>query len=145
MTDAEMLARIHEAERLLHEAVADVPLTCSAQETAAALQGLALKVAETCMTPPQIAHILIAQAEGYLKTARPPEGHGPTDDVIAGAHRVIGDAVEGLHSLGLPAPAVREVLLGYLIAWMGRADPRGSAEMLYRHADAMAGRVSTKH
>lgn len=145
MKDLTTLARVQEAERLIHNAIADIPLACSGPEAAAAVQALGLKMAEACMTPEAIAGNLIAQAEAYLKTPQAKAEAPTSDDLIARAHKIIGGAVEGLYGVGLNAAGVRELLLGYVIAWMSRADPRASAEMLYRHADALAGKSASTH
>ncbi|WP_295706080.1 hypothetical protein [uncultured Brevundimonas sp.] len=151
MKDVHALARVQEAERIIHEAIADVPLTCSGPEAAAAVQGLGLKLAEACMSPQAIAHNLINQAEAYLVAAghasAPPLAPEPLDEatITSTAHRILTEAADKLKAAGIPPVDGSALMLGYAAAWTGKTDPAGAAEALYRYGDALIGKHAAKH
>lgn len=151
MKDLQALARVQEAERIIHDAIADVPLTCSGPEAAAAVQGLGLKLAEACMSPQAIAHNLINQAEAYLAAAdqvsAPPLAPDPLDEatVTSTAHRVLTEAADKMKAAGIPPMIGSALMLGYAAAWTGKMNPTGAAESLYRHGDALIGKHTAKH
>lgn len=145
MKDVHTLARVAEAERILQQAIADAPLTCSAQETAAAMQGLGLRLAEACMPAKAIARNLIDQAEAYLRAAgQITEPANDPDEITDGttqaAHRILTEAAKAMVAAGIPATTGRHLMLGYAAAWVSRDDTHSAAESLYRHADALIGR-----
>lgn len=147
MKDLNTLARVQEAERLIHDAIADVPLACSGPEAAAAVQGLGLKMAEACMEPRLIAQNLLTQAEGYLQAcaAAAPLPADP-DDWTETAHAILSTAADGLKAAGIPASAAAALMLGYASAWASKgANPTTAAENLYRQADAIIGRTRSHH
>lgn len=141
------LARIQEAERLISHAIEDVPLTCTAQEAAAAVQGLGLRMAERCVPPSEIAATLLAQAEGYLKAVD--EAPGATldpDEWTEAAHTILTTAGKALMAAGIPSAGAAALMLGYATAWWANgANPATAAENLYRQADAIIGRTQARH
>lgn len=150
MTDLQSLARIEQAEQILWQAIADVPLTCSAQETAAAVQGLGLRMAEGCLTPRAIAHNLINQAEAYLKAAgesfdaSPSGTTAETLTMTEAAHHILTGAAKAMMAHGIPSADARQLMLGYAAAWAGKDDP-DAAMNLYRYADAIISKGQSKH
>lgn len=145
MTDTS-LARVLEAQRIIGDAIADVPLTCSAPEAAAALQSLGCKMAERCMSPIAIARNLLRQAEAYIAAAPRHEPETISERaVVDRGHAAITACVGHLEAAGIPVPAIQEMLLGFTLAWIGRSGAAESAALLYRHADALAGKVETAH
>lgn len=143
MTDAAHLARLQEIERVLTEAVADVPLTATGPETAAALQSLALKLAERCMAPATIARALLAQAEGYLRLA----GSEGTPEITqtGAAHAILSQAIKSMTGVGMTKPEAGEAMLTFVAAWLASADRRHAASTLYQLADAIAAPSPTAH
>jgi len=144
MIDTASLNRMKEAERVLLQAIEDVPLTCDAREASAAIQSIGLRMAERCMSPPDIARGLMTQAEGYLKADA--AGRGEPETCTEAAHKAFTAAAQLLAQQGIPQPEIREMMLAFAVTWMTNAEgPRQSASVLYRHADALAGRSDTRH
>ena len=144
MADLNALARIQEAERLITAAIADVPLTCSAQDTAAAIQAIALKIAETCITPAGIARVLMTQAEGYLRTVKP-EADGPLSGHHMKAHAILEQAVRSMMAVGLEKGEAGEAMFHYVATWMASQSRRGAAAAFYGMADTLAAPEATSH
>jgi len=149
MTDEAAFNRVKEAERVILQAIEDVPLTCDAREASAAIQSVGLRLAERSMAPADIARTLLAQAEAYMRAAGavspPPLTRTDAEGVTEGAHRVLTTAVASLRQFDLAEETIRELMLGYVLAWIGRADAHSSAALLYRHADALAGKAASTH
>ena len=144
MKDLESLARVAQAEKIIYQAIADVPLAYTPLEVAAAIQGLGLRLAEACLPPRAIARNLIDQAEGYLKYAgdiQPANDVGPRiDDMTEKAHRILTSAAKAMETAGIPLTEGRHLMLGFAAAWMAKGDTQTAAENLYRTADTLIGR-----
>lgn len=136
MTTDQALGRTQEAERLLMEAIQDVPLTATGPEVAAAVQAIGLKLAEQCMEPRLIAHVLIGQAEAYLKAAGQPVPEPMTPTVRA--HGLLTGAIDGMVQTGLTQGEAGEMMLTFVASWLAKEDRGVAAAAFYRLADAMA-------
>lgn len=136
MADLKALARVQEAERLFHDAIADVPLTCSGAEAAAAVQGLGLRMAEACMTPEAIGRNLLAQAEAYLRAA-PTVAQSEKAQTTA-AHAILTTAIDSMIALGIEKGHAGQMMLTYVVAWLAKSDRPFAVETLYQLADSMA-------
>lgn len=145
MTDQAALSRMQEAERVLLQAIEDVPLTCDAREASAAIQSIGLRMAERVMPPAAIARCLMAQAEGYLRKHPADEGAFAAQANPAKAHAILNQAVSAMIGAGLDKGEAGEAMLTFVAAWLSSADPRQGAETFYRLADAMAARTPTQH
>lgn len=143
MTDLNALARVEEAQRLIHDAIADVPLTCSGPEAAAAVQGLGLKMAEACMSPRAIAQNLMAQAEAYLRAA--PKTEATEQKQTSQAFAILEQAINGMIALGIDKGFAGQMMLTYVVGWLANADRTFAAETLYRLADTMSAPEPKKH
>lgn len=149
MTNANPIA---ETERVLIAALSEASLDCSGPELAGALQGLALRVAERCITPRTIAQILLRQAEAYLSAAGDyvappvePESLEPATLTDFG-HRALTEAVGIMRGCGASDFDIREMLLGFVLAWFKKAgDGQSAAAVLYRNADALIGSPGMTH
>lgn len=135
--------RVEQVVQTLQSAIQDIPLDANAVEVAMALQQLALRAGENVAEPRDLARGLIGQAERLMAKARPPERQAQT--VIQVAQEALGVLVELLRNHGASDAAIRELILGYVLTWIGRSEPVGAAELLYRHADALAGRAARAH
>lgn len=145
MNDEQSLARVQETERLLMQAIQDVPLTATGPEVAAAVQSIGLKLAEGCMGPRDIARVLLNQAEGYMKAAgeiteAAIADEAPSGEMTEKAHRILTQAGRDMQAEGIPLSVGSHLMLGYSAAWVCRGDARSAAESLYRTADSMIGR-----
>ena len=138
MQDQTSQNRIQEAERLIHEAIADVPLACSTPEAAAAVQALGLKLAETCMEPRAIAQTLLAQANGYIQAA--------TDEQPqATAFAMLETVIDGMIAIGIEKGLAGKYMLTYIGLWLANADPAFAAETLYQMADSIVAKTAKAH
>lgn len=143
MTD-QSTTRVLEAARQLEHAIADVPLAASGAEVCDALQMIALAAAEQVAAPRDIARTLMSHAERYLQRAQTEAGGSPAS-VTETAHGALESVVKLLRQKGLDDSTIREMMLGFVMAWVAKSEPEAGAALLYRHADALAGRMATAH
>lgn len=142
MKDLQSLARVQEAERIIHDAIADVPLTCSGPEAAAAVQGLGLKMAEACLPPKAIAANLIAQAGAYLR-ATPDAQDEKTK--TSRAFAILEQSIDAMIAMGFDKGEAGQMMLTYVAGWLANADRAFAAETMYRLGDQMTGPKPPTH
>ena len=137
-------ARVLEIAQELQLAMQDVPLAATGAEIADALQVIALAAAEKVADRRHIARSLMTLAERYLAADR--EERGEPETSTGAAHRAFTAAVSILAQQGIDLGAIREMMLGYAATWIGNTDGPKGAEIIYRHADTIAGRsMETRH
>lgn len=140
MTDADIsTAKVAAVARSIQRALNAVELEATGAELADALQLIAAQAAEKVAGPERIARTFLALAERYFERAQAGEGHSERPSTET-AHGVLTVAAQAMRNAGLADAEIQQLMLGFTLAWLGRSNPAASAEILYRHADALAGR-----
>lgn len=143
MTDQHTTSVI-EVARALQTVLATAEVEAPDNVVCDALLVIAVSAAEQAAPPAQIARTFTSLAERYLMRAKI-EATGQTETVTDTAHAALSSAVSMMKQNGIDDAYIRELMLGFVMAWISRSDPAASAALLYRHADALAGRVASTH
>ncbi|KQY66790.1 MULTISPECIES: hypothetical protein [unclassified Brevundimonas] len=138
MTDFDATAQVVDLAKDIQTVIAASDLEGEAAVICDALQLVAVQAAERAFSNEQIGRNLLLLAERYL-SAPGPGADAPKSEVET-AHEVLCGTTLFLERLGISRPKVREFMLGFVVSWIGMAEGPQGAGVIYRHADALAGR-----